>query len=74
MKDDIKVFAQATRSKVTGRTAGSMGFGGKFRHSILNVFKYEMHIIHPRRDIMYSYEYTVLDFMGKVQARDRGSI
>ena len=43
MKDDIKTFAQATRSKVTrGQWEGSMDFGEKFRDSIWDMFKYEM--------------------------------
>ena len=48
MKDDINTFAQATRSKVTrGLWEGSMGFGGKFTDSILDMFKYEMLTIPP---------------------------
>lgn len=46
-----EVFAREARSKVSGRTAGSVGSGGKIKHSILNMFKFEMPIVHPSGDM-----------------------
>lgn len=51
LKDVIKVFARETRSTVIRRTAGKVGFGGKTRHMLLNMFKFEMPVVHSRGDI-----------------------
>lgn len=51
-----------------------MGFGGKSRHSVLDMFKFEMPTIYPFRDIKQSNGCTALDFVGGVHARDICSI
>ena len=65
---------QLTESKVIGRIAMRMGFGGKSRHSILDMFKFEMPTVYPSEDIKQSNGYTALDFVGGVNARDIYSI
>lgn len=51
MRHGFKVFAGETTSKVTVRTSGKLEFGGKCRHSVLNMFEFEMPIVHSSGDI-----------------------
>lgn len=50
MGHGFKVFARETRSKGIVRTSGKLEFGGKTRHSVLNVFEFEMLIVHSSGD------------------------
>lgn len=50
MGHDFKVFDRETRSKGIVRTSGKVEFGGKIRHLVLNMFEFEMPIVHSSGD------------------------
>ena len=74
MKGNLKIFLpEELEARCLGRRRET-GLGGKTRHSLLNIFKFEMPIIHSRGDVKWSKGHKALDLVGEVQARGIGSI